>query len=159
MSGLSGMAVTHDTTERLSWYLFAPVSTPRPGYAAGQQQMKQMCSNCHARSGIDRFFTAAEATVASSTTTVAQVQTLMKSLRAVGVVSAAPFVETIEFLEFDYWHYFGRTAKHGAFMGGADYVLWHGNYELLKVAKEIEEKATEMRAHHAATPAVDAKAP
>ncbi len=51
-------------------------------------------------------------------------------------------------MEFDLWHYYGRTAKHGAFMGGPDYVQWHGFYELnLKLtelramAQELEEAA------------------
>ena len=43
-------------------------------------------------------------------------------------------------------HYFVSTAKHGAFMGGADFVQWHGNYELLKLMREIEELAAELRA-------------
>jgi hydroxylamine dehydrogenase len=53
------------------------------------------------------------------------------------------------------WHYYGRTAKHGAFMGGADFVQWHGFYELVKKltsikqeVKDIHEKAKE--AHPAA---------
>ena len=30
-----------------------------------------------------------------------------------------PFAQPIDFVYFDLWHYYGRTAKHGAFMGGA----------------------------------------
>ncbi len=40
---------------------------------------------------------------------------------------------------FDLWHYFGRTAKHGAYMGGADYVQWHGNYELIPPPDRVPE--------------------
>ncbi|MCH7779051.1 MAG: nitrate reductase, partial [Gemmatimonadetes bacterium] len=46
---------------------------------------------------------------------------------------------------FDLWHYYGRTAKHGAFMGGADFVQWHGNYELLAKMREMEEIAATLR--------------
>ena len=73
-------------------------------------------------------------------------QAMMAELREEGLVAAEPFSQPIQFLEFDYWHYFGRTAKHGAFMGGADFVQWHGNYELLKMMKEIEALADELRA-------------
>jgi hypothetical protein len=52
----------------------------------------------------------------------------------------------IEFVYFDLWHYYGRTAKHGAFMGGADFVQWHGNYELLLHKVELKEMAHEIRA-------------
>lgn len=33
MSGIEGQGVTHDVTERLSWYLFAEVSEHRPTFA------------------------------------------------------------------------------------------------------------------------------
>ena len=50
---------------------------------------------------------------------------------------------------YDYWHYWGRTAKHGAFMGGADFVQWHGNYELLAKLVELKEMDKNIRAEHA----------
>ncbi len=53
-------------------------------------------------------------------------------------------------MAFDLWHYFGRTTKHGAFMGGADFVQWHGNYELLRHKVQIEAAAREIRARAAA---------
>jgi hypothetical protein len=64
-------------------------------------------------------------------------------------VSAKPFTDPIDFDEFDAWHFYGRTAKHGAFMGGADFVQWHGNYELLRMARKIDREAAELRAAHA----------
>ena len=69
----------------------------------------------------------------------------MKALREEGLLTPDPFDEPLEFMYFDYWHYYGRTAKHGAFMGGADFVQWHGNYELLKLMKEMEAMAAELR--------------
>ena len=70
---------------------------------------------------------------------------LITSLRKEGLLTSEPFDEPIEFLAFDLWHYYGRTAKHGAFMGGADFVQWHGNYELLLKMVEMEEIAKELR--------------
>jgi hypothetical protein len=149
MSGLEGMNVTHDTTERLSWFLFAPVSTARPNGARGQVAMKELCSKCHAKSRINAFYAAAEDVLTATNEKVNGALELMNELRKEGLLSKAPFDEPIEFIEFDFWHYYGRTAKHGAFMGGADFVQWHGNYELVKLRAELEERAAELRAGHA----------
>ena len=149
MSGLEGLKTTHDVTDRLSWYLFAPVSTKRPNYARGQNEMKEVCLKCHTRKHVDEFYAGAESIVLATNERVESMQALMGELRAEGLISAEPFEQPIQFLEFDYWHYFGRTAKHGAFMGGADFVQWHGNYELLKLMKEMEEMAAGLRAEHA----------
>ena len=66
-----------------------------------------------------------------------------------GLLTPAPVDGPIAFLAFDYWHYLGRTAKHGAFMGGADFVQWHGNYELLAKLVELREMDKTIRAEHA----------
>jgi hydroxylamine dehydrogenase len=146
MSGLQGLKVTHDVTERLSWWLFAPVSEKRPDYTRGQVEMQEVCLKCHASSEVTRFYSEAEEVVQATNEKVADMQKLMADLRAEGLLSPEPFDEPIEFMEFDFWHYFGRTAKHGAFMGGADFVQWHGNYELLLMKIEMEEVAAALRA-------------
>jgi hypothetical protein len=146
MSGLEGAGVTHDVTERLSWWLFAAESDRRPTYLQGQAAMQGICNTCHASSNTDAFYAAAEAVVADTNVKVAEATALVDALRAEGLLTAAPFDETIEFVYFDLWHYFGRTAKHGAFMGGADFVQWHGNYELLAKMVELREMAEELRA-------------
>ena len=71
-------------------------------------------------------------------------------LRHDGVLTGAPFTNRIDFVNFDFWHYDGRTSKHGAFMGGADFVQWHGNYPLLKHGIEIKAMADELRREHGA---------
>jgi hypothetical protein len=155
MSGIEGMKLTHDTTERLSWYLFAPVSTKRPNADRGQNEMKDVCTKCHTRSRIDAFYAAAEHVVDDTNRKVKAATDLVATVRAAGRLTPAPFDEPIEFTEFDFWHYYGRTAKHGAFMGGADYVQWHGNYELLRLQNELEHTARALLA----APAPPAPAP
>lgn len=145
MSGLEGEGVTHDVGERLSYWLFAPVSERRPGAARSQQAMQEICVKCHTRKHVARFYEQAEAVLAATNERVDRATELMNALRAEGLLTPAPFDEPIEFVYFDYWHYFGRTAKHGAFMGGADYVQWHGNYELVAKLVELEEMAAELR--------------
>ena len=148
MSGLGGQKVTHDTSERLSYWLFAAVSDKRPNYAGGQAEMKDVCNTCHVKSRTDAFYTEAEAVVAATNAKVAEGMGIVDGLRKDGLLTPAPFDEPIEITAFDFWHYFGRTAKHGAFMGGADFVQWHGNYELLTHLVELKAQAAELRKAH-----------
>ena len=147
MSGQEGLAVTHDVTERLSYWLFAEVSERRPTYQQGRDEMKAACNNCHTKPHTDRFFAEAENVLESTNEKVIEAKAIVDGLYADGLLTPEPFDEPIEFVWFDFWHYFGRTAKHGAFMGGADFVQWHGNYELLAKRVELEEMAKELRSH------------
>jgi nitrate/TMAO reductase-like tetraheme cytochrome c subunit len=150
MSGLDNLNVTHDVTERLSWWLFAPISKKRPTYEQGQAEMQRLCDNCHTDAHTKAFYARAEKIVASTNARIAEATALMDSLRQEGVLTPKPFDEPIEFTYFDLWHYYGRTAKHGAFMGGADFVQWHGNYELLNKMTELRADARRLREEHAA---------
>ncbi|MDX1673825.1 MAG: multiheme c-type cytochrome [Longimicrobiales bacterium] len=147
MSGIEGLSPTHDVTERLSWWLFSAVSERRPTYLQGQEEMKAVCMNCHTETHTDEFYEQAERVVLATNDKVGGAEAIMDSLRAEGLLTPEPFDEPAEFLYFDLWHYYGRTAKHGAFMGGADFVQWHGNYELLLKTVELKEIAAELRAH------------
>ena len=146
--GLEGAGLTHDTTERLSWYLFAPVSTKRPGYERGQDAMKALCGKCHARPSIDEFYKKAEAVIEATNQKVKAATGLVDQLRAEGLIAKQPFTQPIQFTEFDLWHYYGRTAKHGAFIGGADFVQWHGNYPMLARSVELRTQAEDLRRRH-----------
>ncbi|MFP3940916.1 MAG: ammonia-forming cytochrome c nitrite reductase subunit c552 [Thermoanaerobaculia bacterium] len=150
MSGLEGQRVTHDVTERLSYWLFAEVSEKRPTYAQGQAQMQEVCLTCHTTPHVERFYEEAEAVLEATNEKVAAGMKIVADLRAEGLLTPEPFDEPIEFVAFDFWHYYGRTAKHGAFMGGPDFVQWHGNYELEALRVELETMAREIRSGHAA---------
>ncbi len=145
LSGIDGLRVTHDTTERLSYWLFSPVSHRRPTYAQGRNAMQEVCTKCHASTQIENFYREAEQVVADTNVKIKAGKELMQALRAEGLLTDKPFDEPLEFLYFDLWHYYGRTAKHGAFMGGADFVQWHGNYELLLKFTEMQKIARELR--------------
>ena len=148
MSGLNGLNVTHDPSERLSYNLFAEVSEPRPNAARAQAAMKDVCRNCHAQPVIDKVYADAEKVVASTNEKVKTAKSIVDALRKDGVLTTPPFQQPVDFGYFDLWHYYGRTAKHGAFMGGTDYVQWHGNYPILKHTAEIRAMAEEMRRNH-----------
>jgi hydroxylamine dehydrogenase len=150
MSGLNGREVTHDPSERLSYYLFAEVTQPRPNAVRAQAKMKDVCIQCHTPALIDRVYKEAEAVVRSTNEKVETGKAIMDGLQQDGILTGGPFDQPIEFKYFDLWHYYGRTSKHGAFMGGADFVQWHGNYPILQHLVEIRSEADELRKEHAA---------
>jgi hydroxylamine dehydrogenase len=149
MSGLNGLKVTHDTSERLSYWLADPVSRKRPGYALAQASMKEVCSQCHTAPTVDRVYAEAEKVVEKTNDKVQASGKIIDELRKDGILSTKPFTQPIDFKYFDLWHYYGRTVKHGAFMGGADFVQWHGNYPLLTHEVDIKDMAKQMRSEHA----------
>jgi hypothetical protein len=144
-SGINGQKVTHDPSERLSYYLADPITKPRPNHDRGQAAMKQICTQCHAPALIDRVYAEAEKVVATTNQRVQTASDIMTSLRKDGVLSGTPFSQPIDFVYFDLWHYDGRTSKHGAFMGGADFIQWHGNYPMLARTVQLKAMAEDLR--------------
>ena len=145
MSGLNGNKVTHDPGERLSYYLADPISKRRPNYLYAQTNMKQICQQCHTKPIIDRVYQQAEQVVEVTNQRVGEAKAIVDGMRSSGVLTGAPFTTRTDFVYFDLWHYDGRTSKHGAFMGGADFVQWHGNYPMLQRMVELRSMAGELR--------------
>jgi hypothetical protein len=110
--------------------------------------MKQLCGQCHTPALIDRIYTEAEKVVVTTNQRVQAASDIMASLRKDGVLSGPPFSQPIDFVYFDLWHYDGRTSKHGAFMGGADFIQWHGNYPMLARTVQLKAQADELRRVH-----------
>jgi hypothetical protein len=148
MSGLNGLKVTHDPSDRLSYYLADPITKSRPNKERAQDAMKQVCNQCHARTIIDRMYADAEQVVANTNRQVQAASDIVASLKKDGLLAGPPFSQPIDFVFFDLWHYDGRTSKHGAFMGGADFVQWHGNYPMLAKTVELQTQADELRRRH-----------
>ena len=148
LSGLNGQKVTHDPSERLSYFLADAITKPRPNHDRAQAAMKQICVQCHTAPLVDRVYAEAEQVVATTNEKVQTASDIMTALRKDGVLTGAPFTKPIDFLYFDLWHYDGRTSKHGAFMGGADFVQWHGSYPMLAKTIELRAQADELRRLH-----------
>jgi nitrate/TMAO reductase-like tetraheme cytochrome c subunit len=149
MSGLNGQKVTHDPSERLSYLLAAEISNKRPGYALAQANMKETCVQCHTRPVVERVYDEAEKAVVSTNEKVKAAREIYEKLRADKIITGPMFSNPIDFVYFDLWHYYGRTAKHGAFMGGQDFAQWHGNYPILEHTVELQAMAEELRRSHA----------
>jgi len=145
MSGLNGRKITHNPSERLSEFLADPITNRRPNAAAGKANMQAICSQCHAHETIERVYAQAQKVVDLTNDRVNMAQSIVDGLRKDGVLKGKPFENPIDFVLFDLWHYDGRTAKHGAYMGGADFVQWHGNYPMLQKTVELRAMASDLR--------------
>ena len=151
MSGINGQKMTHDPSERLSWYLANAITEKRPNYLQAQTNMKQICLQCHTPPLVERVYSQAEQVVATTNDRVKEAKAIVDGLRSSGAMTGPPFSDRIDFIYFDLWHYDGRTSKHGAFMGGADFVQWHGNYPMLSKMVGLRSLADERKRQHGNT--------
>ncbi len=103
--------------------------------------MQGVCRECHNETFLKDFYTAADTATEAVNARVRESDAVMEPLKQQGLLTAEPFDDPIDFLYFDVWHYWGRTAKFGVWMQGPDYTQWHGIYELLKDLTELKEMA------------------
>jgi hypothetical protein len=149
MSGFGSTGTTHDTGDRLTWFLFAPISSRRPTWQDNKIRMQGVCLECHNQVFIDEFYTAADKATERVNEWVVESDEIMAPLKEGGLLTSEPFDEPIDFTYFNLWHHWGRTAKFGVWMQGPDYSQWHGAYEVLHDLAELREMADE-RLHEGA---------
>ncbi|HRW03744.1 MAG TPA: multiheme c-type cytochrome [Caldilineaceae bacterium] len=139
MSGFGATASSHDVGDRLTWYLFAPISERRPAWQDNKVRMQNVCHECHNANFIDEFYTAADAATAQVNEWIAESDKIVAPLQQAELLTADPFDEPIDFTYFEVWHHWGRTTKFGVWMQGPDYTQWHGAYEVLSDLAELRE--------------------
>jgi hypothetical protein len=143
LSGFGATGTTHDVGERLTWFLFAPISERRPSWGENRVEMQNVCQECHNNNWIEAFYEDADEAVEAVNDWVRESDEIMKPLQDQGLLTAEPFDEPIDFVDFDLWHHWGRTTKFGAWMQGPDYTQWHGAYEVLRELAELRDMAAE----------------
>jgi len=143
MSGFGTSGTTHDVGARLTWYLFAPVSERRPAWQDNQARMQGVCLECHNRAFVDDFYAAANRATLAVNDWVEESEQIVQPLSDQGLLTDAPFDEPFDFVYFELWHHWGRTAKFGAWMQGPDYTQWHGAYEVLSDLAELQALTAE----------------
>jgi hypothetical protein len=143
ISGFGATGTTHDVGDRLTWYLFAPISQRRPAWQDNAVRMQSVCTECHNQNFIQTFYDEADAATEHVNEWIVQSDELIQPLKDQGLLTDEPFDESIDFVHFELWHHWGRTAKFGVWMQGPDYTQWHGAYELLSVLVELEELVIE----------------
>ena len=139
MSGFGPTSTTHDVGDRLTWNLAAPISSRRPAWQDNMTRMQGVCSECHNSNFIETFYTDADKAVEQVNAWVVESDEIIQPLKDNDLLTAQPFDEPIDFVYFNLWHHWGRTAKFGTWMQGADYVQWHGAYEILHDRAELIE--------------------
>jgi len=143
MSGFGATSTTHDVGDRLTWYLFAPISERRPAWQDNRTRMQNACRECHNENFIETFYTNADAATEAVNAWVKDSDGIIAPLKDAGLLTAEPFDEPIDYVYFELWHHWGRTAKFGTWMQGPDYVQWHGAYEILSDLTELREMVGE----------------
>ncbi len=142
-SGFGASGTTHDVGDRLTWYLFAPISERRPTWQDNLVRMQSVCRECHNTTFIEDFYAAADTATLRVNDWVRESDDLVRPLTGRGLMTAEPFDEPIDYVYFELWHHWGRTAKFGVWMQGPDYTQWHGVYELLSDLSELREMVDE----------------
>lgn len=156
-SGFGATGTSHDAGDRLTWFLFAPISERRPSWQDNKVRMQSVCYSCHNKNFIDTFYQEADAATVQVNEWVHESDLMVQPLQERGLMTDEPFDEPIDFVYFELWHHWGRTAKFGTWMQGPDYTQWHGAYELLADLEELEEMVDEkLEAAEAGTEATEA---
>jgi hypothetical protein len=139
MSGFGATATTHDVGDRLTWFSAAQVSARRPSWEDNKVRMQSICFECHNKEFIDAFYADADKGVEAINLRVKEADTIIQPLIDQKLLTADPFDEPIDYTYFENWHHYGRTAKFGMWMHGADYTQWHGAYEMLSKLADLRE--------------------
>jgi hypothetical protein len=155
MSGINGVATTHDVTERLAWETQAPLTvrpsdfTPWPAdtnWKTERKKMEKVCLACHSPSWTDGHFANFDAAVENYNEVYYKpMKKLVDDLYEKKLLSKEKNLdEKLEIDMYELWHNEGRRARFGAAMMAPDYAWWHGFYELKKRCMEIETQVEEI---------------
>jgi len=136
--GFGTTGTSHDVGDRLAWYLFAPVSERRPSWQDNQIRMQAVCAECHNANFIEEFYTDADLATEAVNDWVLESREIIAPAQEAELLTAEAFDEPIDFVYFELWHHWGRTAKFGVWMQGPDYTQWHGAYEVLSDLAELQ---------------------
>ncbi len=143
-SGFGGTGTTHDSGDRLTWYLFSATSERRPAWQDNMSRMQSVCYECHNKNFITNFYTDADKLTVKVNSMVKESNEIIQPLKDAGLLTPAQFDEPIEYEHYELWHHWGRTAKFGAWMQGPDYTQWHGAYEVIKALATLRMDAREL---------------
>jgi hydroxylamine dehydrogenase len=134
ISATKKQKVNHDVGQRIAWTLRPVISVNQENWQQKRENMKDVCSACHAKAFVEGNFYQYDATVKLYNEKFAKPATeIMELVNKQNVLNnKASFSNKIEWVYFEVWHHEGRRARHGAAMMGPDYTWWHGFYEVAR---------------------------
>ncbi len=149
----SGLKITHDPGERISWTNRPTISQvmdtdaehrvitetdpqkrkalTADSWSQKRNRMQKVCTSCHSSNYVEAFYRQYDDLVRLYNEKFAKPGAeLMKELAAQKLITPKQFDERIEWDWYFLWHHEGRRARHGASMMAPDYTHWHGMYEV-----------------------------
>lgn len=139
ISGFGSAGTTHDVGDRLTWFLFAPVSDRRPAWQDNKVRMQGVCLQCHNQNFVNGFYDDGDKAVEKVNAWVKESNGMLDQLKQAGAITDKAFDDPAEYTHFELWHHWGRTTKFGVWMQGPDYSQWHGAYEVLKALTDLRD--------------------
>jgi hypothetical protein len=163
MDAAPGVEATHNVSARLSWEAQAPWSyrtiwfEEKLGtWQEKNERMTKVCKNCHAPSFVEDYMLAYDLVNLQYNeirrqfvkwSKIYEKAGIIKPLKAKTVsgkekkfsntvINAGWYTKAAE-LMYNSWHHEGRRFRMGAAMMGADYVQWHGIWELQHNLQEM----------------------
>ena len=140
---------THDLGDRLTWYLFAPISTRRPNWEDNKAAMQGVCYELPQRNFINTFYTDADKATERVNEWVEESREIIAPLQENDLLTDAPFDEPIDYVFFDLWRHTGpdHQVRHP---GCRDRTTPSGTgaYEVLRELAELQEMV-EVKLHQA----------
>lgn len=163
MDAAPGVKATHNVSERLAWEAQAPWSYRTIWYEEElgswvdkEERMKTVCKSCHAPNFIEDHFLAYDLVNLQYNeirraflywTKLYEEKGLIKVLKDKtldgktkqfsNTVLNAGWYTTASELMYNSWHHEGRRFRMGSAMAAADYVQWHGIWELQHNLQEM----------------------
>jgi hypothetical protein len=152
MSATPSQPLTHDIGSRISWTLRPAISTKLDNWEARRESMQGVCRQCHGQGYIGSFYKQFDSAVNLYNDKFAKpAKETMDKLYADKLLTDTPFDEKIEWDYYLLWHHEGRRARHGASMMGADFVQWHGFFEVAhRFYNEFVPEVKELKPEYAA---------
>ena len=159
MSGSGTVLTTHDTTERLSWEIQAPL-TIRPeefkpwpaksNWQTERDKMKEICKQCHGMTWVNDHYIKLDRVVEEYNEIYFKpAKKMLDNLYEKGLLDKTKFFdERLEVEYYELWHHEGRRARMGAAMMAPDYTWWHGFYECKKRFVNYFEEANDLIEHN-----------